>query len=108
MNAMERIYDMGLKHGQLGQAGADRHIERLESTIGNQEVEIARLTTLVAEGERREKLLTAAARAWFAIEEIDEQMPFAEAQRRYQAEDETMQALTDAGFTADGWTEDLS
>ena len=90
------------------QRADDAYVAGLESTIGNLEIEIARLTTLVAEGERREKLLTAAARAWFAIEEIDEQMPFAEAQRRYQAEDETMQALTDAGFTADGWTEDLS
>ena len=72
-----------------------------DQRIGNQEIEIARLTTLVAEGERREALLrewviarkaavNATAATWYDVE-----------MRWRDAED----ALTDAGFTPDGWTE---
>ena len=42
----------------LERSAMDAVIEHAQRTVGDMELEIARLTTLVAEGERREALLT--------------------------------------------------
>ena len=73
-----------------------------ETRAGDMELEIARLTTLVAEGERREKLL----REWVIARKAvvyATATTWHDAEMRWRAAED---ALQDAGFTPDGWTED--
>ena len=95
-------------------------LDMAQTRIATQEIEIARLTTLVAEGERREALLTA-----FVVthdEELYSTQQYMNLSRDHDPDEieaisaafldapilrrAARQALTDAGFTPDGWKED--